>query len=234
MHEDNAFITLTYRQEEIPDGHTLRVRDFQLFIKRLRKRLPGPLSYFHCGEYGERFGRPHYHAAVFGEGFLEDRIELPKTAKGYAQWTSPLLSEVWGLGRVAVMDLTFDSAQYLAKYITVKVTGDKAEAHYAGKLPEYATMSKKPAIGRRWFDKYARDVYPRDEVVIGGTKGKPPKYYDELLKVRDPSGWEKMKKERIGRAEKRGIEDQTKARRSTRAELAEIRAARFSREIDWE
>ena len=39
LHDANSFITLTYDDEHVPPGGSLRYRDFQLFMKRLRKRF---------------------------------------------------------------------------------------------------------------------------------------------------------------------------------------------------
>lgn len=49
---------------------TLFTRHAQLFTMSLRKvnRKVYPmkqLRYYACGEYGERFGRPHYHYIIF-------------------------------------------------------------------------------------------------------------------------------------------------------------------------
>lgn len=86
--------------------------------------------------------------------------------------------------------MTFESAAYTARYIMKKMSGEPAEAHYTvadpetGELvqllPEYITMSLKPAIGKDWFKQFASDVYPDDFIVQRGQKMKPPKYYDKL------------------------------------------------------
>eukprot|EP01043_Picozoa_sp_COSAG02_P068353 COSAG02_NODE_11317_length_1749_cov_1.025455_4_plen_67_part_01 len=67
MHEKSCFITLTFSPEELnkrgnPDS--LDVRDFQLFMKRLRKKHQHKIRFFNCGEYGEKNQRPHYHALI--------------------------------------------------------------------------------------------------------------------------------------------------------------------------
>ena len=49
-------------------------------------------------------------------------------------------------------------------------------------MPEYCTMSRKPGIGKTWFEKYQSDVYPHDYCEINGKKIPPPRYYDDLLK----------------------------------------------------
>ena len=37
LHRHSAYITLTYNDEHLPENYNLRYRDFQLFMKRLRK-----------------------------------------------------------------------------------------------------------------------------------------------------------------------------------------------------
>lgn len=70
------FYTLTYNEERIPryDGmKCFRKRDIQLFIKLLRKRLAVEslkLKYLVTSEYGEKYGRPHYHALFFVYGHI--------------------------------------------------------------------------------------------------------------------------------------------------------------------
>ncbi|AXH74235.1 MAG: replication initiator protein [Microviridae sp.] len=61
-----AFVTLTYADEHLPYGNSLCPAHLSSFIKRLRKSLDYPIRYFACGEYGSRFGRPHYHLILFG------------------------------------------------------------------------------------------------------------------------------------------------------------------------
>ena len=56
-----VFVTLTYRDTDYC-GASLRKRDAQLFIKKLRRYYEDYLAirYFMVGEYGGCFGRPHY------------------------------------------------------------------------------------------------------------------------------------------------------------------------------
>lgn len=59
-------LTLTYNNSHLnfsSNGKmTLRIRDLQKFIDRLRKEYP--LRYLCCGEYGGKFHRPHYHLLI--------------------------------------------------------------------------------------------------------------------------------------------------------------------------
>ena len=72
----NAFITLTYDEENLPADGSLNYDHFQLFMKRLRKAIePNKVRFYMCGEYGEENGRPHFHACLFGYDF-PDKVML--------------------------------------------------------------------------------------------------------------------------------------------------------------
>jgi len=173
----NCFVTLTYANA----GSTLVKRDFVLFIKRLRKKFGIGIRYFHCGEYGEKFLRPHHHACIFNFDFLDKKLWSVK--HGNRLYTSEILDELWGHGYCIVGEVTFDSAAYVARYIVKKVTGNMAESHYDGRVPEYNSMSRRPGIASSWFDKYKNDVLSIDGVIVDGHKCKPPRYYDKLYDI---------------------------------------------------
>ena len=170
----NCFVTLTYANA----GSTLVKRDFVLFIKRLRKKFGIGIRYFHCGEYGEKFLRPHHHACIFNFDFPDKKLWSVK--HGNRLYTSESLDELWGYGYCIIGDVTFDSAAYVARYILKKVTGNMAESHYDGRVPEYTSMSRRPGIASSWFNKYKNDVLSIDGVIVDGNKCKPPRYYDKL------------------------------------------------------
>ena len=181
LYEENSFLTLTYDDENLPEGFTLVKRDFQLFMKRLRKNYePKKLRFFMCGEYGDDTGRPHYHINLFGHDF-EDKEFYKRSKSGEPLFVSRDLERIWGKGHCPIGSLTFESAAYTARYNLKKVTGKEADKHYAGRLPEFALMSRRPGIGEPWLQKWHTDVYPHDFVVVNGKKCKPPKYYDTLM-----------------------------------------------------
>lgn len=208
LHEDNCFITLTYDDEHLPADGGLHVEHMQKFFKRLRKSLHGEkIRYFHCGEYGEQYKRPHYHACIFGYTFPDQ--EFFKTTNNIHIYTSPALRTLWPFGFSTVGSLTFESAAYTARYILKKVTGSddlKQKAYErvcpdTGEIfqvqPEYTTMSRRPGIGHGWYQKYKGDCYPSDFIVMRGRKMQPPKYYDGLYEHIDD-----MKQKRRQRAMK--------------------------------
>ena len=194
MREDNCFLTLTYDDLHCPENHSLVLRDIQLFCKRLRKKI-GKFRFFHAGEYGNITHRPHYHMCIFGYR-PSDVVLYKKTEIGHALYTSKIIDETWGLGRCWIGDVSFDSAAYVARYIVKKVTGERAEAHYAGRKPEYTTMSRRPGIGDAWLKQYASDVYRHDELVLRGKRMRAPRAYDRRLELSDPTLIEKIKRRR--------------------------------------
>jgi len=180
-YEDNCFITLTYSDEFVPVGGSLVYRDFQLFMKRLRKYFKrSRFRFYMCGEYGELNERPHFHAWLFGFDFV-DKVLHCRSGSGCDVFRSATLDRIWGQGFCSIGRVTFESAAYVARYVVKKITGDPAVAHYAGREPEFCHMSLKPGIGSVWFDRWKADVYPHDYVIVNGVKVRPPKYYDKRL-----------------------------------------------------
>ncbi len=224
LHETNCFITLTYDEKHLPKDGSLSLGDFQLFMKRLRKSLsPKQIRFFHCGEYGDKLSRPHYHACIFNHDFADRTLWSQRN--GNKLYRSASLEKLWPYGYSSVGTLTWQSAAYIARYITKKITGAAAKDHYervetsTGEIthlaPEYITMSLKPGIGSEWFKLYSGDVYPGDFVVIDGKKFKPPRYYDNLLELSDLETFELIKEERENYALKYP-EEQSPSRLATR------------------
>lgn len=146
-HDQNAFLTLTYDETNLPADGSLRPRDLQLFIKRLRKAVhPSLFRFFAVGEYGDQTHRPHYHAGLFGfPGCRHGRSRYSLGITNCCYWCD-LVRETWGLGHIFIGNLEPDSAQYLAGYVTKKMTS-KDDQRLNGRHPEYARMSLKPGIG---------------------------------------------------------------------------------------
>ena len=225
MHEQNCFLTLTYDQVNLPVDGSLVVADWQKFAKRLRKAV-GPFRFFHCGEYGEENSRPHYHACVFGLDFGGDRVPL-KSVRGNTLYTSEKLDQAWGLGFATVGSLTWQSAAYVARYVMKKATGALAKERYGDRRPEYVTMSRRPGIGSTWFEQFASDVYPSDEVVHEGKRFRPPRFYDSKL----PEKELEVFKQRRRSAALRHAEDQTPERLLVREKVAAARVSSLHRKL---
>ena len=231
MHLGNSFVTLTYDDDHVPSDGSLNYRHYQLFMKRLRKKI-GPVRFYMAGEYGEKFGRPHYHACLFG-AYFGDRQLFKRMGSGCDIYTSELLSSVWTDGFASVGELTFESAAYVARYCMKKVTGDKADEHYrrtdfiTGESysiePEFNRMSLRPGIGASWLDKYKTDVYPHDHVISNGFPAKPPRYFDQRLAVIDPDTSEFMELVRYRKKMASCSLDQSRDRLEVREKVARAR-----------
>lgn len=236
LHDENCFITLTFNDKFLPSNGSLVKSDFQLFIKRLRKRFFGnsksDVRYFHCGEYGEKLGRPHHHACLFGFNF-PDRV-LFREKEGFRLYRSEILESLWShprtgesFGFCSIGDVSFESAAYVARYIVKKISGDLAPGHYQGRLPEFTTMSRRPGIGRDWFESFKGDLYPKDFVVIHGRKYKIPKYYDRCYEATNPVEYGCIKASRCVRG--RSSPDNTFERLSVREEVQRMNLSLLKR-----
>lgn len=240
LHSDNCFITLTYDNAHLPSDFSLNKKHFQHFMMRYRKKFGSNIRYFHCGEYGSEFGRPHYHACIFNHDF-SDKI-LFKESFGEKLYTSEALSQLWPFGYSTVGSLTFKSAAYVARYCMKKKNGIQAKTYYSfvdpftgrtyQRQPDYATMSRSPGLGHDWYKKYSSDVYPSDYVVFNGRKCKPPRYYDKLFEADDPSGFQVIKAKRIERME--DDPDSTEERLLVREKCQELRLKSLGRSLDDE
>jgi hypothetical protein len=221
MHKENCFITLTLDQQNYTPG--LNYHDFKKFIRRLVAEK-GPTRYFMCGEYGDKYKRPHYHAILFGQNF-HDR-------KNYGSVdTSQQLEKLWGKGYTSVGDATHQSAGYVARYTVKKMFGPNTDNHYTrvdlrtGEcvrvVPEFAQMSRRPGIGMKFLEKYWPEIYEaRDGVILTkGRKHKAPRQYDKWLQENKTELKEWKDYERYINA-KQFIEDTTPKRLATRELIA--------------
>ncbi len=195
LYDKNCFITLTYMDRYCPSS--LDFRHFQLFMKRLRKKYGNGIRFFHCGEYGDLNGRPHYHAALLNFDFPDKKLYY--TNNGFNYYLSESLSDLWPYGIHLISDLTYDSAGYIARYVLKKITGDAAVDAYKDKKPPYVTMSRRPGIGYPWIEQYLENVYNNDRVVVNGHESLPPRYYDSILKERFPEWLDAIKEQRCSR-----------------------------------
>lgn len=188
LHRDNCFVTLTYGSVAPPVS--LCYRDFQQFMRRLRREFRGTrIRFYMCGEYGEMRRRPHFHACLFGIRF-PDAVPL---SNGLS--SSSTLERIWGHGIVRIGELTFESAAYVARYCTKKITGAAAGEHYeavdpdtgevVGLVPEFGRMSLKPGIGAEWLRRFGRECYNTlslGKVVVRGVECNTPRYYNKLMR----------------------------------------------------
>lgn len=230
-HDSAYFVTLTYNDLHVPRSDyvdvstgelvpalTLRKRDFQLFMKRLRKRFTDQkIRFFAAGEYGSTTFRPHYHAILFG--LKLDDLQFYKNQRGYNYYISQSLQECWSvrekvkgvlspltpLGFVVVGQVTWETCAYTARYVMKKLKGPEADFYANHNVePPFTLMSRKPGIARQWYEDHP-DCYDYEYINVstptGGKKFRPPRYFDQLFDLDHPDESREMKELRRKLAE---------------------------------
>uniref|UniRef100_A0AAU8B902 Replication initiator protein n=1 Tax=Dulem virus 104 TaxID=3145581 RepID=A0AAU8B902_9VIRU len=226
-HDEAYFVTLTYDDAHVPrtwysdpetgeaqQALTLKKRDFQLFMKRLRKWQDGicnndncdrdsSIRYFAAGEYGSKTYRPHYHAIIFNL-HLDDLVFWKYNELGHAYYTSESLERIWAvrnpergvlspltrLGMVVVAKVTWETCAYTARYTAKKnnTAGDDFFETFNMEKP-FTLMSRRPGIGRQYYNDHP-DMFDFNTINIptadGGRKVPIPKYFNNLFDVDFP------------------------------------------------
>lgn len=166
------FVTFTYDPQHLPEGSNLVKEHVQRYLRNLRQNLKRryfdgtnketlpELFYYFCGEYGSKFGRPHYHAIL---GFTRS-----------IDWH--IVQSSWGKGIVDIREFSLARAGYVAKY-SVK----QMELDYNGRSRPFHLQSK--GLGACFLkDKSIQSLnYNFYYSNLSGRKVKLPRYYLDKL-----------------------------------------------------
>lgn len=229
-YKHNYFITLTYDDDHVPrlpegclgyvdlEGKvwdtSLDLRDFQRFMKSFRKACVdryghSGLRIFYCGEYGELFGRPHFHLILMNAPDLTLELQAYRWTQvnGHkvTYYKSPFIYSIWKKGIVDVADVCFESAAYVAGYVMKKLprlskVSPVLPEGYLLRVESFTHQSNRPGIGRSYFELHKDEIYNLDELFV--KKGyhtlrvKPPRYYDKLFDIEHPDLMERIKEDR--------------------------------------
>lgn len=221
--EHNSFLTLTYSDEHLPPDLSLNHSHFQLFMKRLRERLHRKhgvkVRYLMCGEYGDKFQRPHYHACLFGWDF-PDKYDWRRSGRNMLS-RSPLLDELWPHGFCSIGEFTENTAKYVAGYVTKKVRGEALEqvneqglkpyelfdsntGQIIQRTPEYAKMSRNPGLGAGFYELFGDEIRRDDFCLADGHRVRVPAYYDALTEKWDSAKHAAIRDLRRANAKRKG------------------------------
>lgn len=199
---ESCFLTLTYK--DAPAGYNLRKKDLQDFMKRLRINLSRGVkgehgqirSFFACGEYGSKRGRPHYHILILGWQ-PHDLHYYKNSYSGEVIYTSHFLESTWKLGFCPVGTCTNLSAGYVARYAK-KVTGASVS-----RVPEFTLSSrnidlsngKEGALGAQWYlDHYEQLRFGFLELpCVPNVRLRIPDYYFKLAERYHPDLYASIK-----------------------------------------
>lgn len=234
-HQSAYFVTLTYDNDHVPiswytdeetgetcPAMTLRKRDFQLWMKRVRKAFGSQkIRFIACGEYGDHTFRPHYHAILFGLK-LDDLVPNPNFSGDFPYFSSKKLAKTWtacynGLteisegsatslaGNVVIGDVSWDTCAYVARYIMKKQNGPGAKIYDDANIEHpFSLQSRKPGLARQYYDDHP-EMFDYEFINVstpdGGMKFRPPSYFWDLLEQDDPTRCKALKQIRKEGAE---------------------------------
>lgn len=195
MHTNNSFLTLTYDDNNLPEG--LNRDHLSDFIREVRRDYsPWKIKFYGCGEYGSQTKRPHYHALIFGADFRDGK-EFQYSENSYI---NPYINETWGKGFVTISDFTMATACYTAGYVAKKINKPFKD--------EFQSMSR--GLGFDWLKKYWKDIVNTNQVIIDGQKYPVPpayiRYAEEKMSNELSSVKRFRKKFAQEKAEKQGLD----------------------------
>lgn len=159
-----VFLTLTYDEDHCP--RSLSKRELQLFWKRVRRALGDrKIKYFSCGEYGDIYGRPHYHAIVFGLQGTDER----------------LIQECWQKGFIMLGGVSQKSIAYVTGYVLKKYNNKKNKEMYE----QYDLQSPFQLVSQGLGLRYAIDnsdmLHDNMGCSFNGHSVGVPRYYQKKL-----------------------------------------------------
>lgn len=159
------FVTLTYDDAHLPriickDGvlrGTLRKKDVQDFLKRLRKFFaPKRIRFYSAGEYGDQTFRPHYHLILYGlslDDFPDAVLYSHDPDQDTDLFVSSVFDRLWSNGSVKFSVASYRTFSYVARYVLKKqFRSDFGDNWYKGRVPPFSTCSRRPGIGADYFD----------------------------------------------------------------------------------
>ena len=175
LYSCSAFVTFTYDDEHLRfrDGFkqpTLSKDDLHKYFDKIRHQLPNiPFSYYACGEYGDKFNRPHYHALFFGLDY---------------QLHQKFFENSWKLGSVCVLPCNQSSFRYVAKYVTAQYGKFDSEYFDFGLEPPFRKYSR--ALGVPVYLAHLDELSKNGFFMLRGKKISVNRYYfNKLLRYSD-------------------------------------------------
>lgn len=209
------FVTLTFDNENL--GHPdLDHNEWSQFIKNFRQEfcqakycdvsIPRHWKRFGkvrsetfkkikqvmCGEYGDEFGRKHFHGIIFNHYFDDLRETGFYSKKGNPIRTSDALREVWKKGNVHVEEVNMDLALYVSAYITDQQ--DDFDVNDGHGKKQYGLFGH--GIGAAWLRQYWRSVLSAGCVKTMDGDYVTPRYFLKKISEWYPEEFQEWKEKR--------------------------------------
>ena len=119
-------------------------------------------KYIACGEYGDQFGRPHYHVIFFGLDF---------------SICSRFLKGSWSAGKVKVLPVLAGGIRYVLKYFEKNQSKEFDDKNYFdyGLNPPFMSYSK--GLGAGWFEANKESIAKYGMIKSGARWLPVPSYF---------------------------------------------------------
>lgn len=197
-----SFVTLTYKDEFLPENCSLIKKHLQDFFKRLRINLQREyheftpkIRYYACGEYGEKGGivqsgiysgqlihRPHYHAIIYGlDNFNDKHREILRKSWNYCE---PWFFDKDRGRQSGMQEVTPDDIQYVCGYIQKKLYGEMAQNEYEqkGKIAPFSVCSQ--GLGLDFCLQNKDRLIQNGWTYFNGHQVSLPRYFADKLGVK--------------------------------------------------
>lgn len=190
-HSYSAFVTFTYDDAHLRfhEGFrlpTLSKDDVHKYLDNIKHQVKTDFEYYLCGEYGDSFGRPHYHAVFFGLDYkLHEKV-----------------FKKWKLGSVKVLPVTSGVFRYVAKYVTLPNNKEFLDRQYydVGLEPPFRKMSR--GLGLKVYAEHIADLSSLGYFYYHSRKISLSSYYfnklvlhsDRIINVRQNNKYAAMRK----------------------------------------
>lgn len=198
-HDKKIFCTFTY--QDMPKNQSISKREIQLFIKKLRKTVPGrEIKYYLGAEYGEEENRPHWHMIIFGMNENDFEYVTDIWNKSTHKWERAYYHKAWMKGLIHIGEITYDSARYTADYCLKNkgtLYGWNAIEEYGGgweinditwkwkreggREQPFQLFSK--GLGRRYALDNRKYLEQKLGCTVNGREVGLPKYYRNVLGI---------------------------------------------------
>lgn len=177
----------------LPTPLLLRKDHLQKFFKRFRKNTGKRIQYFACGEYGGTYGRPHFHFIMWSDVSISESEVANSWSEKYVSLGRVELQDM----RTEAINIEH-SYKYVCKYlqksefnydklVTKKLHDENIRKNFIGmactdscyyehkkeyikRYSPFVLCSKRPAIGSRYFETYARE-FTKGNFSLFGIKG---------------------------------------------------------------
>lgn len=162
----SAYVTFTYDDNHLvfKTGYvnpTLSKEDLHKYLDKIKHQLRDvDYQYYVCGEYGDKFGRPHYHALFFG---LDYQIYYK------------FFQNSWKKGSVKILPCAPDAFRYVTKYITESYSHDDSKYFDYGQIPPFHKYSR--GLGSQIFNLYKNDIEKKGYFIYKSRKIFVNRYY---------------------------------------------------------